>query len=322
MIRRFLQRQILPMMAIAFVAAGCASSGPAKFNSPQAAVDSMVQALRFNDTHRLREIFGPESEEIVSSGDAVADQAQTARFVAAYDQKHDLQNDASGAATLIVGEKDWPFPVPIVQVKGKYIFDTPAGKDEILNRRIGRNELDAQQVCLAIVDAEREYVALRPMGGDLPLYARKILSDASTKDGVYWPTSAGEPPSPLGELVAQATEEGYRAARTTDGPPPPYHGYRYHLLTAQGPAARGGAMSYEVNGKLIGGFAVIAYPAQYGNSGIMTFCTNHDGVLYERDLGPQTEKLAPEIREFDPGPPWHAVNASTAAQTGGDSPAQ
>jgi hypothetical protein len=205
---------------------------------------------------------------------------------------------------LVVGEKDWPFPVPIVRANGRFVFDTAAGTDEILNRRIGRNELDAQQVCLAIIDAQRDYVTRRPLGGDLPLYARKIISDAGVRNGLYWPPVAGEPPSPLGELVARASEEGYGAARSVGAPPAPYRGYHYRLLTSQGPHARGGSLDYEVDGQLIGGFAVVAYPAQYDNSGIMTFITNHDGVVYERDLGPDTEKIARAMTTFDPGPEW------------------
>jgi hypothetical protein len=195
--------------------------------------------------------------------------------------------------------------VPIVKSNKGYEFDSETGRDEILNRRIGRNELDAEQVCLAIVDAQREYVARNPMGSDLPEYARKLVSDAGTQDGLYWPTAEGEAPSPLGPLAASAAAEGYTAARHDSGSGPrAYHGYRYKLLTRQGPHADGGALDYEVGGKFIGGFAVVAYPAQYGNSGIMTFITNHDGIVYQRDLGPDTQKLAEAVTEFDPGPEW------------------
>ena len=299
---------------LSLLAAGCASSSaPSEgeapvnqttFDSPQAAVDSLVGALRGQDSSKLKEIFGPESDEILSSGDPVADRADGARFLAAYDESHKLQSEADNRHILIVGKNDWPFPVPIVQAQGKYFFDTAAGEDEILNRRIGRNELDAVQVCLAVVDAQREYVALKPMGGDVPKYATKIVSSPDKKDGLYWPTKENEKPSPLGELVAGASQEGYGATRAANEPPQPYHGYRYRLLTSQGPAAKGGAMDYIVNGQLIGGFAVIASPAQYGNSGIMTFITNHDGVVYQRDLGDDTEKAAQSITSFDPTPEW------------------
>jgi hypothetical protein len=314
----------LIVIGLAGLGVGCTSSpattaqpaaAPAQstrvFDSPEAAVRSLVDALRTHDTDQLRSIFRPDDDEIISSGDPVADQVEIDRFLTAYDTKHYLQSDLAGGVVLYVGEQDWPFPVPIKNSGGGYVFDSATGKEEILNRRIGRNELSAEQVCLAIVDAQRDYVAMRPMGGDLPVYARKLVSDAGTKNGLYWPTKEDEPASPLGPLVAYATREGYGSTtRTSSEEPPPYHGYRYRLLTKQGPHANGGAMDYEVDGKLIGGFAVVAYPADYGNSGITTFVTNHDGVVYERDLGPDTEQVAQQMTEFDPGPGWVQANDS------------
>jgi hypothetical protein len=302
------------------LASGCASSGEQKrFNSPQAAVDSLVAALRANDTAKLKQIFGPESGEIVSSGDPVADQNQAKKFLAAYDQRHRLEEQPGGATSLLIGNGDWPFPVPIVKLDDKYVFDTLAGKDEILNRRIGRNELDTEQVCLAIIDAQREYAQRRPMGGDLPEYAQKLISDPGKRNGLYWSTKEGEAPSPLGPLAAEASDEGYAAAvaaRAAGSGPQPYHGYYYRLLTSQGPSAPGGPSEYLVGGHLIGGFGVVAYPAQYGNSGIMTFMTNHDGVIYQRDLGPNTAQIAKSMTAFDPGAGWKvdvaASNAATA----------
>jgi len=297
---------------------GC-STDQATFNSPDAAAESLAGALRKNDSAALKKVFGPESSEILSSGDPVADKAEAARFIEAYDQSHRLELQGGVEHVLIVGKQNWPFPVPIVQNdNGKYLFDTEAGKDEILNRRIGRNELDSVQVCLAIVDAEREYVALRPMGGDVPIYASKLVSSAGKKDGLYWPAVEGGPESPLGELVAEAAAEGYRQRKEGEAPKP-YHGYRYRLLTSQGPAAKGGAMDYIVKGQLIGGFAVIAYPAQYGNSGIMSFITNHDGVVYQRDLGPETEKVAQALASFDPTPQWTPVKDAVQDSAGGAS---
>jgi hypothetical protein len=293
------------MLAALIMAAGGCASGPQQFDSPDAAVNSLVGALRTKDTPQLKKIFGADSDEIISSGDPVADQTQAEKFLAAYDAQHRLQPDGYGGSTLLIGQQDWPFPVPIVQVGGKHAFDTEAGKDEILNRRIGRNELSTEMVCLAIVDAQRDYVALRPMGGDLPVYARKLMSDPGTKNGLFWPTKEGESPSPMGPLVALASAEGYRATTRAVGQvPPPYHGYRYKLLTAQGPSAEGGKLDYVVDGKLIGGFAVVAWPAQYGNSGIMTFMTSHAGVVYQKDLGEDTEKIAQAMTEFDPGAGW------------------
>ena len=289
-----------------------ASSVPTKFDSPEEAVQALVSAMRANDNAKLLQIFGPNGEDIVFSGDPVSDQAERERFLAAYDAQHKLQSDLAGSTILSVGAQDWPFPVPIIKSGDDFVFDCAQGKEEILNRRIGRNELSAEQVCLAIVDAQREYVRLRPMGGDLPVYARKIVSDPGTKNGLYWPTSADEDPSPLGPLVADAAAEGYGKGRTTSEPPP-YHGYRYRLLTKQGAHATGGAMDYEVNGQLIGGFAVVAYPADYDNSGITTFIVNHDGTVYQRDLGPDTEQIAQQMTEFDPAPGW--IPASDQPET-------
>jgi hypothetical protein len=299
-------------IGLAVFASACVSHAPAPqapqqmgFTSPQAATDSLVAALRAHDTPQLHKIFGPDGDEITSSGDDVADRADAARFLAAYDQEHRLQTESDGSATLIIGTHGWPFPVPIVKRNDQYVFDSAAGRDEILNRRIGRNELATEKVCLAVVDAQRDYVALRPTGGDLPVYARRFVSDPGTKNGLYWPVKDGETPSPLGELVAEAAEEDYgTTTRPADSAPPPYRGYRYRLLTSQGPHAKGGEIDYIVNGQLVGGFGVVAYPAQYGNSGIMTFITNHDGIVYQRDLGPQTETAAKSMTAFDPDAGW------------------
>jgi len=301
-------KSLLRLLALVLLAgaAGCTATPQQKaFKSPEAAVDSLVDALRRHDRDRLKQVVGDAGVDLLGSGDKVADESDLSRFLSFYDEKHSLQGEANGATTLLVGTDDWPFPVPIVKAKGGFVFDVEAGKDEILNRRVGRNELSAQQVCLAIADAQREYVRLRPMGGDLPEYARKIVSDPGTKNGLYWTTGEGEEPSPLGELAAAAAEHGYgKSDRSDELQPRPYYGYRYRLLTRQGPHAPGGAIDYVVNGKLVGGFAVVAYPAKYGNSGIMTFITNHDGVVYQRDLGPETQHVAEGMTAFDPGPDW------------------
>ncbi|HEY2585361.1 MAG TPA: DUF2950 domain-containing protein [Tepidisphaeraceae bacterium] len=323
----FPSKWLVSVAGLALLALGCASAEPPKpqtpppptppqqqkFASPQSAVGSLVSALRAGDQAQLGQIFGPDDSEIISSGDPVADRSEISRFLAAYDAQHRLQREPDGRYTLIVGTADWPFPVPILKSGDQYVFDSDAGKDEILNRRIGRNELSTELVCLAIVDAQRDYVALRPMGGDLPAYAQKIVSDPGTKNGLYWPTKEGEKPSPLGVLAALAAAEGYGTTRPAGNRPPPYHGYRYRLLTAQGPHAEGGAADYRVDGQLIGGFGVVAYPAQYGNSGITTFITNHDGIVYQRDLGPDTERIAESMTQFDPDPGWtKATDASRA----------
>ena len=314
---------LILLAMLLFTHLGCSSSSsstpapsaPAatEFPSPDAAVQALVDALRKQDRPRLTEMLIPAADDILYSGDKAADQAEAARFLALYDAGHRIQSDGKGVSTLLVGAGDWPFPVPIVKTANGYAFDAETGRDEILNRRIGRNELGAQQVCLAVVDAEREYVVRRPTGSALPVYAQKFISDTGKKNGLYWPTSEGEQQSPLGPLAAEAAAE-YSAstAATTPGEQPhPYRGYCYRLLTSQGPHARGGALDYMVNGQLIGGFAVVAYPAQYGNSGIVTFITNHDGIVYQRDLGPDTSQLARAMKSFDPGPEWTKTTAAT-----------
>jgi hypothetical protein len=313
---------VLPWLVLSAVG-GCATSEPAgtagnSYPSPEAAVQSFVGALRTGDETRLEEMLAPLADDILSSGDAVADRADAERFLAAYDERNRIQTDGDEVSTLLVGEQDWPFPVPIIRSGKGYVFDAVTGREEVLNRRVGRNELSAEQVCLAIADAQREYVALRPTGGDLPEYAQKLVSDPSKKNGLYWPSGPGEPPSPLGSLIVSAAAEGYDGSRGADTRA--YHGYRYRLLTAQGPHARGGRMDYLVNGRLIGGFGIVAYPAQYGNSGITTFITNHDGIVYQQDLGPDTQQIAERLTEFDPGPGWTATTTSSndAELTRGD----
>jgi hypothetical protein len=288
----------------AVLAAGCQSSAQHTFKSPEAAVDSLVSALRAGDTAQLDQIFGKDGAAIVSSGDPVADRNDFAKFVQAYDAKHELSPAGDGEMMLTIGNDDWPFPAPIVKDDKGWVFDSAAGKDEILNRRIGRNELSTMQVCLAIVDAQREYARLDPGGVGLPVYARRIISEPGKKNGLYWPTAEGAAPSPLGPLVAHAADEGYAASRDASGEPAPYHGYRYRLLTSQGPHARGGAMDYVIDGRLISGFGLLAYPAEYGSSGIMTFMVNHEGTVYQKDLGQNTEQIARSISAFDPGEGW------------------
>lgn len=289
---------------------GCASSSASQqtFTSPESASDALVAALRQNDKDRLRAIFGPEGEEMIASGDDVADQNNIEKFLQAYDERHELLFSPQGDVTLEVGNSNWPFPIPIVESGGgHWQFDTAAGADEILNRRIGRNELDTIQTCLAIVDAQRDYVAMDISGEGVRQYARKFISDPGFRNGLYWPTPEGEPPSPLGPLVGEATDEGYSLTGSTTGERPSFHGYHYRLLTAQGPNAPGGARDYLSGGNLTGGFAVVAWPSTYGNSGIMAFIVNANGIVYQRDLGPNTDTIAAAMSQFDPGPEWSMV---------------
>jgi hypothetical protein len=286
--------------------------GQATFASPDQACQALVDALRANNEDRIKSILGPSADQIVSSGDEVADEQNRQKFLDLYDAKHELRTADDGSTIVNVGTDAWPMPIPIAKDdQGTWYFDTPAGLDEILNRRIGKNELSAIQVCLAVVDAERDYVRRNPDGDNLPEYAEKIVSDPGKKNGLYWTTDEGEQPSPLGPLMAAATEEGYSYQAPNASPPPhPYHGYIYHILRSQGPNAPGGAMDYVVDGNMIGGFALIAYPAQYGNSGIMTFMVNYGGTVYQKDLGDDTETIAKSITSYDPDSSWTPVQPS------------
>jgi hypothetical protein len=307
-------RTVAALWLLGGMLAGCASGprsgGVAAFKSPDAAVGALVSAIRAGSPDKIQAVLGPGSEDLVRSGDTVQDNNRRAKFLAMYDLRHQLTlaEDGSGDVTLCTGESDWPFPIPVMKDEhaGGWRFDTARGKNEILNRRIGNNELSAIQVCLAIVDAEREYAgrgAARTSSASTqpstPEYPSRFISDKGQTNGLYWDAKPGEPESPLGPLVAAAADEGYQFSHHA-----PYHGYCYRILTAQGPHADGGAYDYHVYGRLIGGFAVIARPASYGNSGVMTFIVNHDGVVYQSDLGPTTEEIVRAIKAYDPGPEW------------------
>ena len=282
------------------------SSAQERFKTPEAAVEALVAAAKAGDTKALVRVLGPDGKAIASSGDPVADANIRKKFVAAYEAKHEIEREGNGTQTLIIGADDFPFPIPLANKAGEWQFDTAAGLDEILRRRIGRNELAAIQVSIAYVQAQNEYASLDPAGLGSHVYAQRIVSRPGTKDGLYWPTAEGETPSPLGELAAAASAEGYKA-----GPKPiPYHGYYYRILTRQGADAPGGAYDYLVNGKMIGGFALLAFPAEYGNSGIMTFMVNQDGTVYQKDLGLETTELARKIDSFSPDQTWSKAEPS------------
>jgi hypothetical protein len=277
-----------------------------QFSSPEEAVKALITAIKSNDTKSLLAIFGPSGKALIFSGDDVADRAAGARFEKAYEEMNQLEKKDEKRVILHVGREDWPFPIPLVKQGNTWYFNTSEGKEEILNRRIGRNELDAIQVCLAIVDAQREYAAKDRMSDGVLQYAQKFLSEPGKKDGLYWPAGEGEEPSPLGSLAARASVEGY-TGKKPGGQPVPYHGYFYRILKAQGKHAQGGTRAYVVNGKMIGGFAVVAFPASYGNSGIMTFLVNQDGVVYEKNLGKNTAQIAKGMNSFDPDAAWCKV---------------
>jgi hypothetical protein len=298
---------VVALVLFLLLAQGCASQ--ATFDSADKAVDALVAALRAPDDVQLKNVLGSQADEIISSGDPVADQSLRESFLKAYAEKHQLIAGTEGAMTLVVGKSDWPLPIPIVQEGGKWRFDTDAGTEEILNRRIGQNELAAIQSCLAILDAQREYVSRDRSANGLRQYADRFFSDPGTKNGLYWPTAANEPPSPLGPLAAAAAEEGYKHRAASAATPQPYHGYLFRILTSQGASAPGGAMDYMVGGKLIGGFAIVAWPAEYGNSGVTTFLMNHDATVYQRDLGDDTAKTAAAMNAYDPAPEWKKVQS-------------
>jgi len=251
-------------------------------------------------------IFGPAGKELIFSGDEVADQVGRDRFVKAYEAMNRVVSENEKKVILRVGNRDWPFAIPVVKEGESWFFDTKAGKQEILNRRIGRNELSTIQVCLAYVDAQREYALKSLDRGGLLEYAHKFVSEKEKKDGLCWEVKEGEEESPLGPLAAKAAREGYTRKKSGEKPSP-YHGYYYKILKAQGEKAPGGAYDYVVKGKMIGGFALVAYPAEYGNSGVMTFVVNHEGVVYQKDLGKETEKIVSALKKYDPDKTWKKV---------------
>jgi hypothetical protein len=308
-----LQRLVAAMALMFSLYSICAAAVAQQksFSSAEEAVKAAAAAARNNDDKELLAIFGAQAKEILFSGDPTADKQRRAQFLAAYDEKNQLATEGE-SRILIVGKQDWPFPIPLVKKGQGWVFDTDKGKEEILNRRIGENELFTIQALLAIVDAQREYAVKDRDKNALLEYAQKFLSDPGKKNGLYWEAKQGEPQSPLGPIVSQARKEGYeRKASTT---PSPYHGYHYRILTAQGKAAPGGAYSYLVNGKMIGGFAVVAYPAEYGNSGVMTFIVNHDGKVFQKNLGPNTASIAKSMKEYNPDSTWQEVKDEVAGK--------
>lgn len=282
------------------------ASAEQSFKTADAAVDALVSAARSNDRKALMEILGRGSSDIVSSGDPVADTASYQRFVSAYDAKHQLSMEGDNKAIMIIGQEDYPFPIPIVRENGTWRFDTDAGREEIIYRRIGANELDTIQTSLAYVDAQNDYAEKDRTGAGKGVYAQHMVSSPGKKDGLYWPDVQGEDQSPLGELAAEAAKQGYRVGAGRI----PYHGYYYKILTKQGAAAPGGELDYVVNGKMIGGFALVAYPAQYRNSGVMTFIVNHNGQVYQKDLGPHTTAIAEKMTSFNPDKTWEKTEAA------------
>ena len=290
------------LAAAASPAAAAAGAKQKSFATPEEAAQQLAAAARSGDSRALIGILGSDARTIISSGDTVADRKGRERFAKAYDEANVLERSGDAKAVLSVGKEAWPFPIPIVKDATGWRFDTNAGKEEILNRRVGRNERYAIQAALAYVDAQREYYLRNPQNDKMLQYAQKLLSASGRRDGLYWPAHGSEQPSPLGPVFAAARAEGY--AKDSSGKPYPYHGYFFRILKGQGPEARGGAYDYVAQGRMIGGFALVAYPAEYGNSGVMTFLVNHDGTVYEKDLGPESGRVARKLSKFDPDKSW------------------
>lgn len=313
---------LVPLLAAAALFAGerllAADAVQKRFASPEEAAQAFVAAAKAHDKPALLALLGSEAEGIVDSGDPVADHEAAERFVAAYEVKHSLAK-AGDVAVLEVGADRWPLPIPLLKDESGWRFDGGAAEIEIVARRIGRNELSAIQACLAFVDAQREYYARNPDKSALLHYARRFWSNPGKRDGLYYTTEENEEPSPLGPLFDAANAQGYALGK--GGPPAPYHGYQYRILEGQGAKAPGGAYGYLVGDKLVGGYALIAYPASYGVSGIMTFLVNHDGVVYQTDLGEETETEAKAMTVFDldedtarvPDPDEEVLESETAA---------
>ena len=297
---------LVVVIAMALISLGSYQRAEAQqktFKSPEEAVKGLMDAAKSNDPKELLAVFGPAGKEIISSGDEVADKAGKEHFVKDYEEMNKLEKETENKVTLVVGNREWPFPIPIVKKGETWVFDTMAGKEELLNRRIGRNELNTIQTCLAYVDAQREYAIKDRDSDKVREYAQKFWSTPGKMDGLYWDTKEGEPQSPFGSVAAQAVQAGYKPKKPGDKPAP-YYGYYFKILKAQGKNAPGGAYDYVINGKMIGGFALVAYPAEYGASGIMTFVINHDGVVYEKDLGKETWKIASAMTKYDPDKTW------------------
>ena len=298
--------KMISLTIVVALSAMAAAQGTAHraFPSPEEAARALVDTVKQGDVNAVLAIFGPEGRALLASSDpATARNNQRVFIVAAREQWH-LEDAPSGGKTLVIGNENWPFPVPIVKSSDGWRFDTAAGREEIVARRIGRNELNAIATVRAYVTAQRRYAEQGHDGRPAGSYAVRFRSDPSKENGLYWPATRGQKRSPLGELVAQASED----ARLHDrGQRVPLHGYYFKILTAQGSAAAGGAKNYIVKGEMTGGFALVAWPAQYDETGVMTFIVNHDGIVRERDLGPQTDAAVQKMTLYNPDAPWRPV---------------
>jgi hypothetical protein len=303
-----IRNALLLLTALLFVAGGVvpamaasAKNSQKTFVAPDEAVKSLVQAARDNNTKELLAILGPGSQNIISSGDPVADKSGREHFIKLYDEKIVIEGVDSGRATFIIGADDFPYPIPLVKKGNVWRFDAKAGAEELLNRRIGKNELEVIEILRAYVDAQREYAATDWNGDGVTEFAQKVRSTEGNKDGLYWAAQEGEKQSPFGPLAAKAAKEGYSKENTA------LHGYYFRVLKGQGKDAEGGAFDYLVNGKMILGYAMVAYPAKFGASGIMTFIVNQKGIVYQKNLGKNSGKIAELMKQFNPDKSWNKV---------------
>ena len=310
-----LRALLLPLLVVAFSCATAvaqvkappmrSSSAPAKqktFTTPELAAQALIKAAESNDVPALLQLFGPEGKDLVTTADPVRDKEKIEEFVAKAREKNSVTVNKT-QATLLIGNDEWPVPVPIVKGQGMWSFDTKAGHDEILFRRIGSNELDAIRICRGFVDAQKEYASTIHDDSGVHQYAQKIISTPGKQDGLFWRNADGSPGGPVSEAVAHAIEEGYSEKSRT-----PYHGYYFKVLKGQGPAAPLGELDYLVKGMMIGGFALVAVPAEYRVTGVKSFIVSHDGIVYEKDLGPDSIKLGKAMERYNPDRTWRATN--------------
>lgn len=295
----------LLLMVVLLMARAAPAAEPAaqkSFARARDAVAALVAANRTNDTAALEQILGPEGSSLVSSGDQAQDKRDRAQFVALYEKHHRLTRTAPDTLTLLIGSNEWALPIPLVKQEGQWRFDTAAGTKELLYRRIGANELAAIQVARALYRAQLEYAASAHDGNEKGLYAQRFRSTPDKHDGLYWPVTGDEAASPAGPLVAEAEASGRERGKHQ-----PFHGYYFRILKSQGPHARSGARDYVIDGKMSGGFAILAYPAEYGVSGVMSFLVSRRGTVFESDLGAATSETAQALTAFDPDDSWRAL---------------
>ena len=294
---------IVMVVPACWALAGChrAASTGRVYDTPEHAAEALVSTVTKGTVDDLVAILGPDSRDLIDSADVPDARQSREVFVAAAKERWHLEGGANGAKTLVIGNEDWPFPIPIVHTSSGWLFDTASGKDEVIARRVGRNELDVIEICRTYVSAQHLYAASGHDGQPAGAFAMVFRSDAGRQNGLYWPAGRRERPSPLGDLVAEAAEQGRRLANT---PPTPFHGYYFRILTAQGAGAPGGAKDYVVSGRMTGGFALVAWPAVYDSTGVMTFIVGPDGVVHEKDLGPDSASAVSTMHDFNPDASW------------------